>query len=131
MKTWAIDLDADQLDMLAFCVGVMGQMMSDDLKDGKVHGYRSVCEHGHKRGGKAQLQADVKTANRLLAAIYKAQVNLAVASAKPARRKTKGGEVMTQPRRPYCDRCGSKHVQAAWWVEWLDDGSQQIGRAHV
>jgi hypothetical protein len=91
MKTWAIELDAEQLDMLAFCVEQMGQMLSDDLKEQSVSGYRSQCEHGEKRLGKTQLRRDIKTANAILAAVYKGQVNLAVAP-KASKPKGKGGK---------------------------------------
>lgn len=87
MRTWTIELDADQLDMVAFCIEQMGQMLSEDLKTQSASGHRSKCEHGKKRLGKTQLQRDIKTANRILAAVYKGQVNLAVASPAKARRK--------------------------------------------
>lgn len=88
MKTWKIEFDADQLDMLAFCVEQMGQMLSEDLKARSVSGYRSQCEHGTKSLGTKQLRRDIKTANTILAAVYKGQVSLEVApkASKPKRK---------------------------------------------
>lgn len=79
MKTWTMEMNAEQLDMLAFCVEQMGQMLSEDLKARSVSGYRSQCEHGTKSLGMKQLQRDLKTANTILAAVYKGQVNLELA----------------------------------------------------
>lgn len=68
--TWTIECDEPMLDMLAFCVELMGQMLKEDLESG-----RKDCIHGKKRTA-ACLRADIKTANRLLAAAIKGQVNL-------------------------------------------------------
>lgn len=66
--TWAIDCDEKMLDMVAFAVEMMGQFLKEDLDKRKA-----------KDKVAARLSADIKTANRILAAVFKAQVNLAVA----------------------------------------------------
>jgi hypothetical protein len=62
--TWEIDCDQQMLEMLAFSVGVMRDMLKENLD-----------------GGDKLAKKDIKTADKILAAIYKGQVNLEVAIA--------------------------------------------------
>lgn len=73
--TWTIECDEPMLEMLEFCVGAMGKMLREDLESG-----RKECMHGKKRTA-ACLRADIKTANRLLAAAIQGQVNLEMSKA--------------------------------------------------
>lgn len=62
-ETWGIDCDQPMLEMIAFSVGVMRDMLQENLD-----------------GGDKSAKADIKTADRIMAAIYKGQVNLEVLS---------------------------------------------------
>lgn len=83
-KTWPIDCDDEMLDMLAFCMQTMGGMLHDDIKAG------GGCGCGEKKLSVRQLRADLKVANRILAAVMKAQVNLAVKE--EVTKKKRGGK---------------------------------------
>lgn len=76
IATWEIEFTAAQLDMLAFCVESMQGMLSEDLKSGDSG--LQECLHGTKKLSKTQLRRDIADANKILAAVYKGQVNLAV-----------------------------------------------------
>lgn len=73
--TWEIDCDQPMLEMMAFSVGVMRDMLQENLDSG------GKCECGAKSSSLPQLRRDIKTADKILAAIYKGQVNLEVAIA--------------------------------------------------
>lgn len=82
--TWTIECDEPMLEMLEFCVSTMGKMLREDLESG-----RKECMHGKKRTA-ACLRADIKTANRLLAAALKGQMNLEMSKVvATARKKSK------------------------------------------
>lgn len=77
IATWEIEFTADQLNMLAFCVENLSAMLREDLEssDPVLH----ECLHGTKKLSKTQLRRDIADANKILSAVYKGQVNLAVA----------------------------------------------------
>lgn len=83
-KTWPIECDDAMLEMLAFCMGTMAALLKEDIANG------GGCGCGDKQLSVRQLRADLKTANRILAAAYKGQVNLAVK--KEVTRKKRGGK---------------------------------------
>lgn len=70
--TWEIGCDQPMLEMIAFSVGVMRDMLQENLDSG------GKCECGAKSSSLPQLRRDIKTADKILAAIYKGQVNLEV-----------------------------------------------------
>jgi|688.fasta_scaffold904659_3 hypothetical protein len=71
-KTWPIECDAKMLEMLAFCMQTMSGMIQEDIDNG------GGCGCGAKQLTVRQLREDLKTANALVAAIAKAELNLAV-----------------------------------------------------
>ena len=71
-KTWPIECDMRMLEMIQFCIESMGHMLSEDIKRG------GGCACGEKNLTVKQLRADLKSANRILAAACKGQLNLAM-----------------------------------------------------
>ena len=80
-KTWPIDCDMRMLEMIQFCIESMGHMLSEDIKAG------GGCGCGEKTLSVKQLRADLKTANYILAAVSKGQVNLAVSQYVAAKKR--------------------------------------------
>jgi hypothetical protein len=60
------------LEMLSFCMQTMAGLIQEDIDNG------GGCGCGTKRLTVRQLREDLKTANALVAAIAKAELNLAV-----------------------------------------------------
>lgn len=84
--TWPIECDSKMLEMIRFCIEAMGQMLSEDIKNG------GGCGCGEKRLTVSQLRSDKKTANNILAAAAKAEINLGLQKhvAKKVARKKAG-----------------------------------------
>jgi hypothetical protein len=76
--TWEMEFNADQLDMLAFCIESMSGMLKEDLERRDTHTVE--CMHGKPKLSVTQLRRDLANANKILAGVYKGQVNLAVAA---------------------------------------------------
>lgn len=70
IKTWPIECDELQLEMVAFCVESMRQMLEEDIRGNAGCNFR-----GHRRS-KPQIRRDVKAAEDILAQAYKGQVAL-------------------------------------------------------
>lgn len=79
--TWPIECDMRTLEMIQFCIESMAHMLSEDIQRG------GGCGCGEKKLSVKRLRADLKTANCILAAVAKGQINLAVKSAVAKRRK--------------------------------------------
>lgn len=83
-KTWPIECDDDMLEMLAFCMQTMGGILHDDIQKGGGPGW------GKRKQTVASLRSDLKVANRIIAAVMKAQMNLAVSQ--EVTKKKRGGK---------------------------------------
>lgn len=70
--TWEIDCDQPMLEMIAFSVGVMRDMLQENLDSG------GKCECGAKSSSLSEIRRDIKTADKIMAALYKGLVNLEV-----------------------------------------------------
>lgn len=82
-KTWPIECDSEMLEMLSFCIQTMGHMIKEDIERG------GGCGCGAKKLTVPQLKEDLKTASRILAAVSKAEINLAMTEAIAPRRAAK------------------------------------------
>lgn len=84
--TWPIECDSKMLEMLQFCISTMGQLISEDIKNG------GGCGCGAEWRTVSQLRSDKKTANNILAAAAKAEINLGLQKhvAKKVARKKAG-----------------------------------------
>lgn len=83
--TWPVDCDMPMLEMLSFCTHTMAGMIQEDIDRG------GGCGCGAKKLTVPQLRADLKTANRIMAALAKAEINLAVQS-EVAKTRKRGGK---------------------------------------
>lgn len=80
-KTYPIECDLPMLEMIAFAVETMAQMLQDDIDRG------GGCGCGNKKLPVSRLRKDLQTSQRIIAQAIRGQVNLEVVTHANRKRK--------------------------------------------